>query len=107
MSHFDGRRIAGSRFDGDDGSGDPVLRDALARDDATAMSRLLDARLLVPVVAVLGVLIASAVTDGSDFGPQQAWFYVTLLTIGYMVSRGLAKAGSRDFYDDDADRDNR
>jgi len=26
---------------------------------------------------------------------DKAWFYVTLLTIGYMVSRGLAKAGSR------------
>jgi hypothetical protein len=53
------------------------------------------------VVAVIGVLVASAVVDASDFGPQEAWFYVTLLTIGYMVSRGLAKAGSRDFYDDD------
>jgi hypothetical protein len=46
------------------------------------------------VVAVIGVLIASAMTDRSDFGAQEAWFYVTLLTIGYMVSRGLAKAGS-------------
>ena len=25
---------------------------------------------------------------------DQAWLYVTLLTIGYMISRGLAKAGS-------------
>ena len=46
------------------------------------------------VVAVLGVLIASAMVDKSDFGAQEAWFYVTLLTIGYMISRGLAKAGS-------------
>lgn len=46
------------------------------------------------IVAVLGVLIASAMVDRSDFGAQEAWFYVTLLTIGYMVSRGLAKAGS-------------
>ena len=53
------------------------------------------------IAAVVGVLIASAVTDVSDFGTQEAWFYVTLLTIGYMVSRGLAKSGSRDFYDDD------
>jgi hypothetical protein len=53
------------------------------------------------VLAVLGVLIASAVTDRSDFGAQEAWFYITLLTIGYMVSRGLAKSGARDFYDDD------
>lgn len=53
------------------------------------------------VVAVLGVLIAAAVTDTSDFGPQEAWFYVSLLTIGYMISRGLAKSGSREPFDDD------
>jgi hypothetical protein len=62
--------------------------------------------LIAYVAAVLGVLIASAVVDVRDFGAQEAWFYVTLLTIGYMVSRGLAKSGSRDFYDDYAD-DNR
>jgi hypothetical protein len=57
--------------------------------------------LIAYVVAVLGVLIASATVDSSDFGAQEAWFYVTLLTVGYMVSRGLAKSGSRDFYNDD------
>ena len=56
--------------------------------------------LIAYVVAVIGVLVAAAVTDTSDFGTQEAWFYVTLLTIGYMISRGLAKSGSRDFYDD-------
>ena len=56
----------------------------------------------VYIAAVVGVLVASAIADeASDFGTQEAWFYVTLLSIGYMVSRGLAKAGSRDFYDDD------
>jgi hypothetical protein len=58
------------------------------------------------LVAVVGVLIASAITDSSDFGTQEAWFYVSLLTIGYMISRGLAKSGSRDFYDDTVDRHN-
>ena len=57
--------------------------------------------LIAYVAAVIGVLVASAIVDVSDFGAQEAWFYVTLLTIGYMVSRGLAKSGSRDFYDDD------
>ncbi len=52
------------------------------------------------MLAVLGVLIASAVTDVSDCGAQEAWSYVTSLTIGYMVSRGLAKSGSREPYDD-------
>ena len=58
--------------------------------------------LAVYVVAVIGVLIASyvvgdrAANDGSDiFAADKAWWYVTLLTIGYMISRGLAKAGSR------------
>lgn len=58
--------------------------------------------LIAYVVIAIAVLIASAVTDNSDFGTQEAWFYITLLTIGYMVSRGLAKSGSRDFYDDEA-----
>ena len=56
------------------------------------------------IVSVVGVLIASAVVDGSNagnanadgFGAQQAWFFIALLTIGYMISRGLAKSGSRD-----------
>lgn len=58
--------------------------------------------LVVYVLAVIGVLIASyTVGDGSAnngadyFAADKAWWYITLLTIGYMVSRGLAKAGSR------------
>ena len=47
------------------------------------------------VLAVLGVLIASAVADAQDFGTQEAWQYITWLTIGYLLSRGLAKSGSR------------
>lgn len=60
--------------------------------------------LLAYLAAVVGVLVASALTDASDFGTQEAWLYVSLLTIGYMISRGLAKSGSRDFYDDSVDR---
>ena len=50
--------------------------------------------LIVYLVAVAGVLIASAIVDNS-FGADPAWRYVTYLTIGYMISRGLAKSGSR------------
>jgi hypothetical protein len=59
--------------------------------------------LIAYVVVAIAVLVASAVVDVRDFGAQEAWFYVTLLTIGYMVSRGLAKSGSRDFYDTEGD----
>ena len=59
--------------------------------------------LIAYVAAVVGVLVAAAMVDKSDFGAQEAWFYVTLLTIGYMVSRGLAKSGAREYYDEGAD----
>jgi len=60
---------------------------------------------IVYVVAVVGVLIASLLVSTTDahedyFRADRAWFYVVLLTIGYMVSRGLAKSGSR--HHDDA-----
>jgi hypothetical protein len=59
----------------------------------------------VAFVAVLvGILIAAAVVDQADaggLGAKQAWLYVTILTAGYMVSRGLAKSGSSQPYDED------
>lgn len=60
--------------------------------------------LLAYLGAVIGVLLASQLvgTEGGHddyFRSDRAWFYIVLLTIGYLVSRGLAKSGSRDFYD--------
>ena len=56
-------------------------------------------------LAVLaGILISAAVVDEANaggMGAKQAWLYATILTVGYMVSRGLAKAGSREPYDAD------
>jgi fucose permease len=51
-----------------------------------------------------GILIAAGIVDEANdggFGAKQAWLYVTILTVGYMISRGLAKAGSRQPYDED------
>ena len=62
--------------------------------------------LIAYVVAVIAVLIASAVTDKSDFGTQEAFRFITFLTVGYVISRGLAKSGSRDFFDDSEDSHN-
>ena len=57
------------------------------------------------VVVTVAMLIASQIVDGFD--AQHAWLYASLLTIGYMISRGLAKSGSRDYYDDEDDRNGR
>jgi uncharacterized MAPEG superfamily protein len=66
------------------------------------------------LAAVIGVLIAGNAIEiaegGTDyFTADKVWLYVTILTVGYMISRGLAKSGSRDPYWDraDADRDGR
>src|SRR3954463_13251335 len=59
--------------------------------------------LIAFVVVTVAMLIASQIVDGFD--AQHAWLYASLLTIGYMISRGLAKSGSREFYDDEADTD--
>ena len=48
--------------------------------------------LVVWAVTVLAVLLAAAVTENLD--GHDAWKYVTWLSVGYMISRGLAKAGS-------------
>ncbi|WP_347404667.1 hypothetical protein [Solwaraspora sp. WMMD1047] len=51
------------------------------------------------LLAVGGTLLASQLVgrnaDGVDiFRADRAWWLIALLTIGYLVSRGLAKAGS-------------
>ena len=56
------------------------------------------------VAVLVGILIAAAVVDQADaggLGAKQAWLYVTILTVGYMVSRGLAKSGTSQPYDAD------
>jgi hypothetical protein len=59
------------------------------------------------VVVLAGILIAGAISSATGyagnhdpFRADRVWLYVTVLTVGYMVSRGLAKAGSRQPYDE-------
>jgi hypothetical protein len=60
------------------------------------------------IATAIGILVASwLVTSGNGgntgdaFKASQAWLYVAIVSVGYMVSRGLAKAGSREPYGDD------
>jgi hypothetical protein len=59
------------------------------------------------VAVVAGILIAAWVIGQGEgngnqnvdaFPAQRAWLYVAIVAVGYMVSRGLAKAGSREPY---------
>lgn len=54
----------------------------------------------VYVTLLLAILIAGTVdnSEGSQFGADDVWLYATILTGAYLLSRGLAKSGSRDPY---------
>jgi len=59
------------------------------------------------VAVVAGILVSSWIVGKGNgngnsnvdaFPAQRAWLYVAIVAVGYMVSRGLAKSGSRDTY---------
>ncbi len=78
----------------------PQVHRASSRETTETKSAYKTTELIVYVLAVLGVLIASFLVQDASFGADHAWRYVTYLTVGYMISRGLAKAGSREPQDD-------
>jgi hypothetical protein len=63
------------------------------------------------VVTFALILIAGAAikqkANVDAFRADKVWLYITILTVGYMVSRGLAKAGSSEPYTEDPDRNGR
>jgi hypothetical protein len=60
------------------------------------------------VIVMAGVLLAGLVTKGGAGSDtliaRQVWLYAAILTAGYMLSRGLAKAGTWEPSRDDEDR---
>src|SRR5215208_7888427 len=83
-----------------DNIGAPQVHRAETRESTETKSAYKTTELIVYALAVLGVLIASAIVTDTSFGADHAWRYVTYLTVGYLISRGLAKAGSREPYRD-------
>jgi hypothetical protein len=70
----------------------------MSRGDETKLS-LKTTEFWIYLAAVAAVLIASYAVGTTDthsdyFRADKAWFFIVLLTIGYLGSRGLAKAGS-------------
>ena len=54
---------------------------------------------------IVAILVSAAVINGDgsgtdEFIARQAWLYVAILGGAYFISRGLAKAGTADAYDD-------
>jgi hypothetical protein len=62
------------------------------------------------VGVIVAILVSAAAIKGGDssggtdeFVAKEAWLYVAIVAGAYMISRGLAKAGSRDPYTEDRD----
>ena len=56
----------------------------------------------VLLVAITAMIVGNGDSGGSSadpFSANDALRYITYLTIGYMIARGLAKSGSREAYD--------
>jgi hypothetical protein len=55
------------------------------------------------LIVLIAILIAGNSIEGEEggadvFPADEVWLFVTILTVGYLISRGLSKSGSRDPY---------
>jgi hypothetical protein len=100
MTH--GTGVTGARTDR------PGARRGLVRLTTETKAAFKTTEFFAYLAVLAGILIAGAVVDNADgstdFGATQVWLFATILTVGYMISRGLAKSGSREPYDADRDR---
>jgi hypothetical protein len=54
------------------------------------------------LLAIAGILLATY-ADGDTLSRADGWRYVAFVAMAYIVSRGLAKLGTREPYTDDRD----
>lgn len=69
---------------------------------ATKTTELIAYVAAVVMVAITALVVGDGDNGGSTadpFSANDALRYITYLTIGYMIARGLAKSGSRERYD--------
>jgi hypothetical protein len=83
----------------------PVAGESVRRLSTETKAAFKTTELVAFLAVVAGILISAAVvkatrTHHDAFGAAQAWLYVAIVTVGYMISRGLAKAGSKQHYDE-------
>jgi hypothetical protein len=57
---------------------------------------------MVALAAMVAILIATYVAD-ADLGANEGWKYIAWVAVAYIVSRGLAKLGTREPYSDRVD----
>lgn len=78
-----------------------------ARRSTETKASMKTTELMAYIAAVVAVVITALVVGGDNnsadpFSALDAIRYISYLTIGYMIARGLAKSGSREYYAEDS-----
>jgi hypothetical protein len=60
--------------------------------------------MMVALATIVAILIATYVAD-ADLGANEGWKYIAWVAVAYIVSRGLAKAATREPYRQRFDND--
>jgi len=102
--------VTGARSAGRDGITDgrtDVVHDHGRRLSTETKASFKTTEFFAYLAVLAGIFIAGALTKASSYGgnhdpfrADRVWLYATIVTVGYMVSRGIAKAGSRQPYDE-------
>lgn len=58
---------------------------------------------MLAIAAIVALIVATYVAD-ADLGANEGWRYASWIVAAYLVSRGLAKLGTREPYGDDSGR---
>jgi hypothetical protein len=59
---------------------------------------------MLAIAAIVAILIATYVAD-ADLDANDGWKYMSWVAVAYIVSRGLAKLGTREPYAERFDKD--
>jgi hypothetical protein len=95
-------------------SGDPGSRGAGGRHRGRRLvtetkASYKTSELIIWALVTIGILIAGNTIEAEEggpdiFGADKVWLYITILSSAYLISRGLAKSGTREPYDEEGDR---
>jgi hypothetical protein len=89
----------------DDGTSRAPVTNQVRRLSTETKASFKTTELVAFIAVVAGILVAAAVIKAAPghqdaFTATRAWLYVSIVTVGYLVSRGLAKSGSTQHYDE-------
>ena len=84
-------------------AGDHGIRSGASRLTTETKNFFKTSEFFIWLAVTVGILMAANSIEGEEggvdfFNARHAWLFITILSAAYFVSRGLAKAGSRDPY---------